>query len=168
MSRLHLNIGSNQGDRRAIIGRAAALIAKAFAPARVNLSDYVESEPWGYDSSHPFLNRGLLVVTRHTLDPGAVLAATQNIEKILAPGQAHRNPDGSYRDRPLDIDIIDLDGLSLDTAGLTLPHPRASLRSFVLEPLRQLDPAVYTRLAQNISDTTASERSPSSGVWCSE
>lgn len=168
MSRLHLNIGSNRGDRRAIIGRAVALIAKAFAPAGVLLSDYVESEPWGFDSPNRFLNRGVLVVTRRTLNPAEVLAATQNIEKTLAPQQAHRNPDGSYRDRSLDIDIIDLDGLSLDTDTLTLPHPRACRRSFVMEPLRQLDPTAYARLTQNISDTTASERSPSSGVWCSE
>lgn len=168
MSRLHLNIGSNQGDRHAVIGRAAALVAKALAPARVLLSDCVESEPWGFESSATFVNRGLLVVTDRTLDPAEVLRAMQGIERSLAPGQAHRNPDGSYRDRPLDIDIIDLDGITLDTPDLTLPHPRAALRPFVMEPLRRLDPGLYARLAQKISDTTASERSPSSGVWCSE
>lgn len=148
MSRLHLNLGSNQGDRKAIIGRAAALIARAFAPARVLLSSYIESAPWGYDSPHPFLNRGALVITDRTLDPLACLRITQAIEQALAPGQTHRNPDGSYRDRPLDIDLIDLDGLSINTPDLTLPHPRAEARPFVMEPLRELERVFFSSVCK--------------------
>ncbi|MDO4320098.1 MAG: 2-amino-4-hydroxy-6-hydroxymethyldihydropteridine diphosphokinase [Bacteroidales bacterium] len=137
--RIHLNIGSNQGDRKAIIGRAAALIARALAPCTLYLSDYVESEPWGYDSPHTFLNRGILVITRHTIAPADVLDATQHIEQLIGASTPHRNPDGSYRDRLIDIDIIDIDHITLDTPRLTLPHPRAHLRPFVTGPMRQLD-----------------------------
>lgn len=141
MSRLHLNIGSNQGDRHAIIGKAAALIARALAPCRILLSDCVESEPWGFDSPCTFVNRGLLVITDRTLDPFEVLRAVQTVEKALTGGAPHRNTDGTYRDRLLDIDLIDLDHLRLSTPTLTLPHPRAAQRPFVTAPLVALDPA---------------------------
>ncbi|MCM1037431.1 MAG: 2-amino-4-hydroxy-6-hydroxymethyldihydropteridine diphosphokinase [Bacteroides sp.] len=139
--RIHLNIGSNQGDRRGFIARAAALVASGLAPCRVLLSDYCESEPQGYDSPHPFLNRGLLVDTLgRRLDPEAVLDVTQAIERRLAPDSPHRNPDGSYRDRCVDIDIIDIDGgMIFSSPRLTLPHPKASERCFVIIPMRELD-----------------------------
>lgn len=146
MSRLHLNIGSNQGDRRAIIGRAVALIARAFAPAHLQLSDYIETAPWGYSSPNTFLNRGVLVITDRTLDPFDTLRLTREIECVLAPGCPHRNPDGTYRDRPIDIDIIDLDRRTIDTPLLTLPHPRAAVRPFVTIPISQLDPALLQSL----------------------
>lgn len=142
MSRLHINIGSNQGDRLGTLGRAVALIARAFAPARVLLSEYVESAPWGYESSEPFLNRGVLVLTERTLNPFEALRAAQAIEQTIAPGQRHRNPDGSYRDRPLDIDLIDLDGVHIDTPTLILPHPRAEVRPFVTGPMHELNARV--------------------------
>jgi len=136
---IHLNIGSNQGDRRTYIARAAALVASALAPCRVLLSTYCESDAAGFCSPHRFLNRGLLVDTRgRSIDPVAVLDATQAIERHLAPGSPHRNPDGSYRDRCVDIDIIDIDGIKLSTPRLTLPHPRASDRTFVTGPMREL------------------------------
>lgn len=140
MSTVHLNLGSNLGDSRAIIGRAIAMIARALAPARLTLSDYMTSPPWGFDSPHPFTNRGVMVCTDRRLDPMEVLQATQAVEQALGAATPHRNADGSYRDRLIDIDIIDIDRLRIDTPQLTLPHPRMHLRQFVLEPLLQLEP----------------------------
>lgn len=141
MHRIHLNIGSNRGDRRAIIGRAVALLAKQFPGARLLLSDYVESAPWGYESPNPFLNRGVLMLTpEDPLDPLQVLDRTQRVEALGGGADnAHRDADGNYTDRRLDIDIIDMDSLHLDTPRLQLPHPRMHLRSFVLQPLHQLN-----------------------------
>ena len=144
--RIHLNLGSNQGDRRAIIGRAVALIARDFAPARVRLSDYVESAPWGYNSPHPFLNRAAEVTLSRNLDPTEVLRRTQQIERAVAPDSPHRNADGTYRDRRIDIDIIDIDGMTLCTPELTLPHPGAAERAFVIGPLAEIDPETAKRL----------------------
>ncbi len=141
MHRVHINIGSNQGDRKALIGRAVALLAEAFAPARLSLSSYVESAPWGYDSPNPFLNRGVMLLTDAMLSPEEVLERTQSVERIVGGGMSHRNPDGSYRDRLIDIDIIDIDGMAYQSPTLTLPHPRARLRNFVLRPLAELDPS---------------------------
>lgn len=138
--RIHLNIGSNQGNRRDIIARAIALIAHKVPCRRIDISDYVESPPWGYESPHPFLNRGLLLTTEADITPLGLLATLKEIEQTLGRATPHRNADGTYRDRLIDIDIIDFDNIVSDDQALTLPHPRARQRDFVLRPLAQLDP----------------------------
>ena len=137
--RIHINIGSNIGDRMAHIGRAVALLARNIPDSRIYLSDYIESEPWGFYSSNRFLNRGLLLITRHNIAPHDILYTTQRIERIIGYGAPHRHTDGSYRDRIIDIDIIDIDNLTINTPQLTLPHPHAASRPFVLHPMQQLN-----------------------------
>ena len=73
--------------------------------------------------------------------PLTVLDITRTIEREIAPDSPHRRPDGSYTDRRLDIDIIDIDRRPFCHPRLQLPHPRAALRPFVMIPLRALDPA---------------------------
>lgn len=124
------------GDRHALIEQAVALISEAYPQNRIRISDYIESEPWGFDSQHPFLNLGVAIDDFND-DPLSLLRAMQAIEKKVADAP-HRNPDGSYRDRPIDIDIIEIDGVEMSTPELTLPHPRAHERDFVLIPLSQL------------------------------
>lgn len=145
--RIHLNIGSNQGDRKAFIAGAVALIASRLEPCDVTTSALFESEPWGFVSTHKFLNMAVMIERPTPLDPLAVLEITQQAERLIGHGAPHRNADGTYRDRPVDIDIIDIDGIVLDSPRLTLPHPRAALRDFVIVPLSQLDPATATRLS---------------------
>lgn len=148
MSVIHLNIGSNLGDRAALIERAVCLVREAFASSMVTVSALVESEPWGFASDNTFLNCGVMITTPRAVDPAEVLAATQAIERQIAsasnysPQQAaHRNADGTYRDRPIDIDIITIDRLRADNPELVLPHPRAARRRFVMAPLEELDSA---------------------------
>ncbi len=52
----------------------------------------------------------------------------------------HRNPDGSYRDREIDIDMIALDGCVVDSPDIIVPHPRMDIREFVLVPMAGLAP----------------------------
>lgn len=122
-----------------LIGRAVALLSLRFSPCRVYLSDYIESEPWGFDSPHPFLNRGVLIIKALQMAPVDVLDATQSVEREIGGDAPHRRSDGSYCDRPIDIDIIDIDGMRLDTPRLVLPHPRARLRPFVTIPMDALE-----------------------------
>ncbi len=135
---VHLNLGSNNGDSRSILERAVAAVFQLHegegAPRR---SSVVESEPWGFESENRFLNTGVEIET--SLAPEALLARLQEIERSEAPeGNIHRNADGSYRDRYLDIDIIFFGELTIETQELTVPHPRWRERPFVTAPVREL------------------------------
>ena len=133
----HINIGSNIGDRHALIERAvASVLALSVGPGRVSAP--VESEPWGFSSPHPFLNVGVSIMT--DLQPEALLRALLDIQADISDAP-HRAPDGSYIDRPLDIDLICMEDTVLDIPGLILPHPRMHLRPFVLLPLAELSPS---------------------------
>lgn len=132
---IFLNIGSNLGNRRMNLSRAVAAIEKEFG--YFELSHVVESHPWGYDSPNPFLNVGMMILS--DLPPHEILNKLRSIEQSISP-LAHRNADGSYADRLIDIDIIAIDGLVIDTPELQIPHPRMAERRFVLEPLAELAP----------------------------
>ena len=138
----YINIGSNQGDRRANIARAVALIADTLN-VKPQLSSAIESEPWGYNSDSPYLNIGLVFDTR--LSPEALLDVLLSIERYISPA-SHRKPDGSYADRLIDIDLIAYGDTAIDMTltpagnSLTLPHPRMHLREFVLLPMLRLAP----------------------------
>lgn len=155
MLHVHLNIGSNLGDREENIRRAVASLRQlACVYSSVKVSDTVESEPWGYDSGNGFLNAGMSFDTE--LSPEALLAAVQRVEKSISTA-SHRDSAGAYIDRIIDIDIIACAvtdaaiGRSAlvisDTPELTLPHPRALLRDFVMTPLRLIDPLLYGLIA---------------------
>ncbi len=142
MSTIYLNIGSNRDNRRALILQAIELIAARWRQARLRRSPWVESAPWGYDSQNPFINIGLAIdlPPGPAPDPFAVLRAVKDIEQQIAPDDRHRNDDGSYRDRFIDIDIIAIDNMVVDTPTLTIPHPRAAARDFVMQPMQFLCP----------------------------
>jgi 2-amino-4-hydroxy-6-hydroxymethyldihydropteridine diphosphokinase len=132
-----LALGSNLGDREAIL-RAAVRDISAVAGVEVTAaSGFVETpalKPEGISSDAPtYLNA---VITVHTmLAPEELLHAVNAIE-------AHhgRVREARWGDRTLDIDIIDYGGTSIRTAELTVPHPRAATRAFVLVPWLQVDP----------------------------
>ena len=155
MLHVHLNIGSNLGDREENIRRAVASLRQlACVYSSVIVSDTVESEPWGYDSSNGFLNVGMSFDTEFA--PEALLAAVQRVEKSISTA-SHRDSAGAYIDRIIDIDIIACSVTDAatgrpalvisDTPALTLPHPRALLRDFVMTPLRLIDPLLYGLIA---------------------
>ncbi|MDE6301494.1 MAG: 2-amino-4-hydroxy-6-hydroxymethyldihydropteridine diphosphokinase [Muribaculaceae bacterium] len=148
MSIIHLNIGSNIAPRHQHLSAAIDALKSEFKSSTVKVSTTVESEPWGFDSTNRFLNCGVMIETPEPVDPFTLLPITQALEKRLGLGIAHRNPDGSYADRALDIDIIAVDRLLVTTPHLSLPHPRASIRPFVMGPLTELDPATAAWLSE--------------------
>lgn len=98
----HINIGSNLGDSRSVIERAVAGIF-SLSEGITRRSSFVESEPWGFESVNRFLNIGVEIET--SLPPERLLSCLQKIEKEISSA-SHRNADGSYRDRLIDIDLI--------------------------------------------------------------
>jgi len=101
------------------------------------ISHVVESAPWGFDSTHSFLNLGMSFET--DLSPLDLLHKLQEIERSIGGG-SHRTPDGGYADREIDIDIIAIDQEIIDLPELQVPHPHMAERLFVLEPMDELAP----------------------------
>ena len=130
---LFLSLGSNLGDRAEMLHRAIALIEERVGTVQ-RVSSFIETEPWGFKSKHPFLNAACLVLT--TLSPEQCLDATQHIEREL--GRKRKSKNGIYHDRPIDIDLLMYDDLTLSAPRLTLPHPRMKERDFVMIPLREI------------------------------
>lgn len=129
--------GANLGDRARTIRAAAAEIDALPGTSLIVLSSLVESaavKPQGIDYDAPeYVNAVALIET--TLEPHQLLAALNAIE------QAHgRTRDVRWGDRTLDLDIITYDILEMSDGQLTLPHPRAAERSFVLAPWLEMDP----------------------------
>jgi 2-amino-4-hydroxy-6-hydroxymethyldihydropteridine diphosphokinase len=107
-------------------GKTVRLLARS--------SDY-RTPPWGVADQAPFVNLALLVDT--SLAPQALLARALEVERVLGRNRANEQRWGP---RPVDIDVIAYDDLSLDEPGLTLPHPRLFERAFVLMPLAEIVP----------------------------
>ncbi|MBQ8715482.1 MAG: 2-amino-4-hydroxy-6-hydroxymethyldihydropteridine diphosphokinase [Prevotella sp.] len=134
-----LGLGSNLGDREEIIRRAIALIHERVGEV-VRQSSLIETAPWGFESDHPFLNGVILCETVCT--PRQVLKTTQKIERELGrrkkstvEGQKSKV---EYADRPIDIDILLYDDLTVDEPDLKIPHPLMQERDFVMIPLREI------------------------------
>ena len=101
MATAHINIGSNLGDRAAIIRHAVAAVEKALGSS-ARIASPVESEAWGYESPNRFLNVGIAVET--ALDPVEIMHRLASVEKSI-DGSSHRTASGGYADRALDIDL---------------------------------------------------------------
>lgn len=141
----YINLGSNIGDRLSILERAVAAVEAALG-AKARVAPPVESEPWGYASANPYLNIGIAIPT--DLEPVSLLGTLLEVQAAIDPSP-HRDKMGNYIDRLIDIDLIAVDNLTVDTPELTLPHPRMHLRRFVLEPMAILTPAWrHPRLGQ--------------------
>ena len=132
LQRVAFSLGSNVGDRLATLESACDLLSQEFGNLR--LSQLYETEPVGCpEGSPPYLNA--CVEVRTDIPPHEVLAICNKIEAELG-----RVRTGEYgAPRTCDIDIIYYGELELSTTTLTLPHPRAHEREFVLRPLSDLD-----------------------------
>ncbi|PWG60632.1 dihydroneopterin aldolase [Bifidobacterium catulorum] len=128
-------MGGNIGDVEQTL-RAAVVAIDGVPGNQVNgISPLYRTAAWGMEPGTPdFLNAVVELTT--TLDADTLLNALQTIE--TAHGRSRKVHWGS---RPLDLDIIDFDGETRDDPRLTLPHPRAWQRAFVLAPWADLEPA---------------------------
>lgn len=133
MHTVYLSLGSNLGDRKATMRRAIGLLNER-AGSVDRQSSFIETEPWGFESTNKFLNMCVRLLT--TLSPEQLLMATKQIEREL--GRTQKSVNGQYHDRPIDIDILMYDDVHLASDDLTLPHPHMQEREFVMKPLREI------------------------------
>jgi 2-amino-4-hydroxy-6-hydroxymethyldihydropteridine diphosphokinase len=131
----YLGLGSNVGDRAGNLCRAAAALEDILGGAR--FSPVYETEPLDYVEQPPFLNAVAAGTWNGT--PEELLEAVHSLEAKEGRNRATEIKKGP---RPLDIDILLLGEVVLDTAGLTIPHPRLTERAFALRPLLDLAPNV--------------------------
>ncbi|MBQ2839076.1 MAG: 2-amino-4-hydroxy-6-hydroxymethyldihydropteridine diphosphokinase [Muribaculaceae bacterium] len=149
MSIAYINIGSNMGNRNALIEQAITHI-EFLCGSRCKQSPVIESEPWGFESPHPFLNIGISIECN--LDPLVLLQELLKIEKSIS-NTSHRDENGNYIDRLIDIDLIAVDDIVIDSPTLQLPHPRMHLRDFVLSPMMHLNSSwVHPIFNQSITE----------------
>ncbi len=135
MTKVYLLLGGNLGNKREIFAQAKQLISQQIGRVTGQTAIY-ETEPWGFESSDLFWNQVLEITT--TLTPVEVLAQTQQIENTL--GRIRKSD--QYVSRIIDIDILFIDDLVLQTEKLIIPHPRIQERRFALVPLCELVPAL--------------------------
>ena len=131
--RAFVALGSNLGSSEAIVEQAARALAARF-PGAVASSLY-RTVPQGCPpGSPPFVNA--VVAVDVTLSPEALLGVLRDLER------AQGRPDARVKNAPrtLDLDIIAVGSCVVHTRELTVPHPRALSRAFVLAPLAEIAP----------------------------
>ena len=135
---VYLGLGTNLGDRASNILRAIQLIGERVGTV-VRQSSLIETEPWGFESPNKFLNAVILCETERT--PREVLRLTQKIERDMGKTKMHatkRSKLTTYKDRPIDIDILLYDDITVDEPDLKIPHPLMHERDFVMIPLNEI------------------------------
>lgn len=130
---VYLGLGSNLGDCRKNLERAIRMIGDKVGRV-LRQSSFIETEPWGFESEHKFMNAVILCETMKT--PREVLLLTQQIERDM--GRKKKSVSGGYADRPIDIDILLYDDLTIDEPDLKIPHPLMHERDFVMIPLNEI------------------------------
>ena len=152
MHEVYLGLGSNLGDREQQLRQAVRLVDERVGRV-VRQSSFIQTEPWGFQSEHLFLNAAICCLTDKT--PREVLQLTQQIERDLGKTKAHATHHPSsilhltssllhltssilHHDRPIDIDILLYDDWKVDEPDLKIPHPLMHQRDFVMIPLKEI------------------------------
>jgi 2-amino-4-hydroxy-6-hydroxymethyldihydropteridine diphosphokinase len=125
-----LSLGSNLGDRLGHLRRGLEVLAQHCAVTQV--SGVYETAALGVTEQPSFYN---VVALLDTDDPETASVAAQSAETSQGRLRSRR-----WGPRSLDVDVIDVDGRTSSDPRLTLPHPRAHQRAFVLLPWLEVDP----------------------------
>ena len=126
-----LLLGGNLGE---VLGSFDQAILKLEDHGTVRaVSKHYRSEAWGMDQAPDFLNQALIIETSH--HPADLLKIILAVEDELG---RTREDSTNYQSRTLDIDILLMDQLIIDTADLSIPHPRMHLRSFTMQPAAEI------------------------------
>lgn len=131
-----LSLGANLGDREETIDRAIALVDRVpdtRVTARSRAWGSPAWKPGGAGDAPDYVN--VTIVVRTAKDPAGLLEALHAIEDALGRERVER-----FGDRTIDIDIVTFDGHIDADPVVTLPHPRAHERPFVLQPWLELQP----------------------------
>jgi 2-amino-4-hydroxy-6-hydroxymethyldihydropteridine diphosphokinase len=133
MARAYLGLGSNLGDKPAMLREALRRLDEAGGVKVVACSGFYRTPPWGKTDQDWFLNAAAAVET--DLSPHDLLGVCLDVERSLG-----RVRDEKWGPRLIDIDVLVYDGRVVADERLTLPHPHLAQRAFVLVPLAEIAP----------------------------
>ncbi len=133
MNKIILSLGSSLGNRREILQSAISAIEEKIGKID-KISSFYETEPWGFNDEHFFINAAVSLFS--DIDANELLNVIQHIE---AEHGRKRNGIG-YEARTLDIDIIFYGNKIHYEKNLSIPHPLAHKRKFVLMPIAEIEP----------------------------
>lgn len=132
MKKVYIAIGSNMGDRHKIVETAINRIKEDKKISNVRISTLIETEPYGYLEQEQFLNGAIEITTEYTAQE--LLKKLQELEQL-----ADRKRIVRWGPRTLDLDIIFYGDDIIDEENLKIPHYDMNNRTFVLEPLYELN-----------------------------
>src|SRR5699024_4623572 len=135
MANVYLGLGSNLGDRKENLEKSIEALDSFEEIEVTNRSSILETEPYGKTDQPEFMNMCVELNTR--MSPLSLLETVLGIEHSLG-----RVREEVWGPRIIDIDILLYEDLELELDDLSIPHKEMHLRSFVLEPLAEIAPAV--------------------------
>lgn len=146
----YIAIGSNLGDRAANVRKAVLRAADEVKATLVSMSSLYETEPWGIKEQGAFVNAVMGVEI--AISPAELLAHLKSVEAGMGREKAER-----WGPRVIDLDIIFYGGLVMDEKGLTIPHPGAHERAFVMVPLAEIAPDfIHPVIGKSVADIAKS------------
>ncbi len=150
----YVSIGTNLGDRAALLDFALRLLDALPTTRVAALSPIFETDPVGPPPQGAYLNAVVRIET--ALAPRALLDGLLSIEHAAGRERGARNAP-----RTLDLDLLLYGDRIVDEPGLSVPHPRLAERAFILEPLAALAPQLlHPQLAESIESLAARVRDP--------
>jgi 2-amino-4-hydroxy-6-hydroxymethyldihydropteridine diphosphokinase len=151
----YIGLGANLGQRERTLREAVRRIARLGTITAV--SSLYETEPVGFREQPSFLNAVVALETE--LTPVELMRELLAIERSMGRQRTFRNAP-----RTLDLDMLLLDGIVVETPGLTLPHPRMDERAFVLVPLAEIAPDLVHPVQRQTVSELLDELPDASGV----
>jgi 2-amino-4-hydroxy-6-hydroxymethyldihydropteridine diphosphokinase len=134
LEKVYLSVGSNLGDKESNIASSIVILSSDKEILNIRTSSFYETEPLYNKNQSNFLN--IMIECETTLTPFKLLDKISEIEKILG----RKRKDVKNLPRTIDIDIVIFGDFFIETSQLSIPHPQALFRKFVLVPLKELAP----------------------------
>ena len=144
MNEVYLQLGSNIGDRLGNLDQSIKIITERIGNVLENSNVY-ESTPWGVENQRNFLNQVIFV--KSNFDPYTILDLVLQIEKDMGRIRIEK-----WGERIIDIDILFIDDLIIESENLCIPHEFIAKRKFVLQPMCEIAPGfIHPKLNKTIS-----------------
>ncbi|MEV0527175.1 2-amino-4-hydroxy-6-hydroxymethyldihydropteridine diphosphokinase [Streptomyces sp. NPDC050439] len=145
-----ISLGSNLGNRLETLQGAVDALEDTPGLRVKAVSPVYETEPWGVDPGTQPSYFNAVVVVKTTLPPSSLLERAHAVEEAF-----HRVRDERWAARTIDVDIVAYADIVSDDPDLTLPHPRAHERAFVLAPWHDVEPEAQLAGRGEVADLLA-------------